>query len=115
MTRSICGATTSSGKLVIPIGAHIRVAAPDTNGGIRILRRGYSFTDGLASQTGQLDGGLFFICFQRDPRTGFVPIQTRLAASDALNEYIVSTSAAACSRCRPGSAAGGYVGETLFG
>jgi deferrochelatase/peroxidase EfeB len=101
------------GKPVIPAGAHIRLAAPDTNGGIRLLRRGYSFTDGLASQTGQLDGGLFFICFQRDPRTGFVPVQTRLATSDALNEYIEHVGSALFA-IPPGIEPGGYIGETLF-
>ena len=104
----------SDGKPVIPLGAHIRLAAPATNGGIRLLRRGYSFTDGIDSQTGQLDGGLFFVCFQRDPRTGFVPVQTRLAGSDALNEYIVHVGSGLFA-IPPGIAAGGYIGETLFG
>src|SRR4051794_41298248 len=44
----------------IPTDAHIRLAAPATNGGIRILRRGYSFTDGFDEELGQLDAGLFF-------------------------------------------------------
>jgi deferrochelatase/peroxidase EfeB len=104
----------SDGKPVIPLGAHIRLAAPATNGGIRLLRRGYSFTDGIDGQTGQLDGGLFFVCFQRDPRTGFVPVQTRLAASDALNEYIVHVGSGLFA-VPPGIAAGGYIGQTLFG
>ena len=99
---------------MIPLGAHIRQAAPASNGGIRLLRRGYSFTDGIDGQTGQLDGGLFFVCFQRDPRTGFVPVQTRLAASDALNEYIVHVGSGLFA-VAPGIAAGGYIGETLLG
>ncbi|HEY7827917.1 MAG TPA: Dyp-type peroxidase, partial [Candidatus Limnocylindrales bacterium] len=107
-------AAGSDGKPVIPVGAHIRLAAPETNGGIQLLRRGYSFTDGLASQTGQLDGGLFFICFQRDPRTGFVPVQTRLAASDALNEYIQHVGSALFA-IPPGVQPGGYIGQSLFG
>lgn len=107
-------ATASDGTPVIPVGAHIRLAAPETNGGIRLLRRGYSFTDGLASQTGQLDGGLFFICFQRDPRTGFVPVQTRLAASDALNEYIQHVGSGLFA-IPPGVQPGGYIGQSLFG
>ena len=37
--------------------------------------------------TNQLDAGLFFIAYQRDPRTGFIPVQQHLA-TDALNEYI---------------------------
>jgi deferrochelatase/peroxidase EfeB len=104
----------ADGKPVIPLAAHIRLAAPSTNGGIRLLRRGYSFTDGIDSQTGQLDGGLFFVCFQRDPRTGFVPVQTRLAASDALNEYIQHVGSGLFA-IPPGISRGGYVGQALFG
>jgi len=77
------------------------------------LRRGYSFTDGMGTQTGELDAGLFFIAFQRDPRTQFVPLQQRLASDDALNEYITHV----CSTifaCPPGVRSGGFVGETLF-
>ncbi len=32
-----------------------------------LLRRGYSFADGVDPTTGELDAGLFFICFQKDP------------------------------------------------
>ncbi|MGV9253744.1 iron uptake transporter deferrochelatase/peroxidase subunit [Streptomyces sp. NPDC003697] len=67
--------------------AHVRLAHPDSNGGITILRRGYSFTDGTDG-LGRLDAGLFFLAYQRDPRKGFIPLQRRLAAHDALNEYI---------------------------
>ncbi len=107
-------ALDANGKPVIPLDAHIRLAAPATNGGIRILRRGYSFTDGIDSLTGQLDGGLFFVCYQRDPRTGFVPVQTRLAGSDALNEYIVHVGSGLFA-VPPGIVEGGYIGQTLFG
>ncbi|MFJ9925055.1 deferrochelatase/peroxidase EfeB [Streptomyces misionensis] len=67
--------------------AHVRLAHPDANGGITILRRGYSFTDGTDG-LGRLDAGLFFLAYQRDVREGFIPLQRRLAAHDALNEYI---------------------------
>ncbi|WP_018545408.1 iron uptake transporter deferrochelatase/peroxidase subunit [Streptomyces sp. LaPpAH-108] len=67
--------------------AHVRLAHPDSNGGVTILRRGYSFTDGTDG-LGRLDAGLFFLAYQRDVRTGFVPLQRRLSAHDALNEYI---------------------------
>ncbi|WP_053912793.1 iron uptake transporter deferrochelatase/peroxidase subunit [Streptomyces sp. SCSIO 75703] len=67
--------------------AHVRLAHPDSNDGATLLRRGYSFTDGTDG-LGRLEAGLFFLAYQRDPRTGFLPVQTRLARSDALNEYI---------------------------
>ncbi|KOV71054.1 iron uptake transporter deferrochelatase/peroxidase subunit [Streptomyces sp. MMG1121] len=67
--------------------AHVRLAHPEANGGITILRRGYSFTDGTDG-LGRLDAGLFFLAYQRDVREGFIPLQRRLAAHDALGEYI---------------------------
>ncbi|MFD9424617.1 MULTISPECIES: iron uptake transporter deferrochelatase/peroxidase subunit [unclassified Streptomyces] len=73
-------------KAMLP-RAHVRLAHPDTNGGATILRRGYSFTDGTDG-LGRLDAGLFFLAYQRDVRTGFLPVQRGLAAHDALNEYI---------------------------
>ncbi|MGW8729012.1 iron uptake transporter deferrochelatase/peroxidase subunit [Streptomyces sp. NPDC055808] len=67
--------------------AHVRLAHPDSNDGARILRRGYSFTDGTDG-LGRLDAGLFFLAYQRDVRKGFLPVQRALARHDALNEYI---------------------------
>nr|WSY55405.1 iron uptake transporter deferrochelatase/peroxidase subunit [Streptomyces sp. NBC_00886] len=67
--------------------AHVRLAHPDSNGGVTILRRGYSFTDGTDG-LGRLEAGLFFLAYQRDVRKGFIPLQRRLSATDALNEYI---------------------------
>ncbi|MBV9822213.1 MAG: deferrochelatase/peroxidase EfeB [Actinobacteria bacterium] len=105
-------AKTADGKPVIPADAHIRLAAPESNGGVKILRRGYSFTDGVDPVTGQLDAGLFFICFQSDPATGFIPVQRNLAR-DALNEYIKHTSSGLYA-CPPGPAEGEYWGQRLF-
>ena len=44
-------AVAANGKPVIPVKAHIRLAAPATNGGQKILRRGYSSTDGTDQET----------------------------------------------------------------
>ena len=93
--------------------AHIRLAAPSTNDGQRILRRGYSFTDGIDTRTGELDAGLFFICYQQDPRRQFVPIQAHLSASDALNEYIRHTGSGIFA-CPPGVGPGDWWGSGLF-
>ena len=84
-----------------------------TNGGEFILRRGYSYTDGIDGRTGELDAGLFFICFQRDPRRQFVPIQARLAANDALGEYIRHTGSAVFA-CPPGTRPDGSWGDGLI-
>jgi deferrochelatase/peroxidase EfeB len=95
-----------------PVDAHIRLAAPAQNDGIRLLRRGYSFTDGIDPVTNQLDAGLFFIAYQRDPRRGFIRVQEALR-TDALNEYI-RHSGTAMFAVPPGVDERGYIGETLF-
>jgi deferrochelatase/peroxidase EfeB len=101
------------GTPVIDADAHIRLAGDGANGGEKILRRGYSYTDGIDPVTGQLDAGLFFIAFQRDPHKQFAAIQRRLGREDSLNEYIRHTSSALFA-VPPGTAAGGYIGENLF-
>ncbi|WP_328539081.1 iron uptake transporter deferrochelatase/peroxidase subunit [Streptomyces sp. NBC_00344] len=73
-------------KAMLPT-SHVRLAHPDSNHGIRILRRGYSFTDGTDG-LGRLDAGLFFLAYQKDVRNGFIPLQRSLSRHDALNEYI---------------------------
>jgi deferrochelatase/peroxidase EfeB len=102
------------GEPVIPADAHVRLASASANDGERILRRGYSFTDGVDQSLGELEAGLFFICFQRVPGKQFVPIQTRLGSNDALNEYIKHVGSAVFA-VPPGARSGGYVGETLLG
>jgi deferrochelatase/peroxidase EfeB len=102
-----------NGKPVIPADAHVRLASAEANGGAQLLRRGYSFTDGVIEELGELDAGLFFICFQRNPKTQFEAIQRRLGSIDALNEYIKHTSSAVFA-VPPGAREGGYVGEGLF-
>jgi deferrochelatase/peroxidase EfeB len=104
-------AAGSSGQPAIPADAHIRLASFEHNGGTRILRRGYSFTDGIDPQAGTLLGGLFFIAFMKNPAQ-FIQIQTSLAG-DALNEYIHHTGSAVFA-CPPGLSPGQHWGDTLF-
>jgi deferrochelatase/peroxidase EfeB len=102
------------GEPEIPLDAHIRLASPQSNHGHRILRRGYSYSEGVEPGTGEIDAGLFFIAFQRSPRRQFVPLQRRLAASDALNHHTLHT-ASAIFACPPGlTAPGGFIGQGLF-
>jgi deferrochelatase/peroxidase EfeB len=78
---------TRDGELVIPADAHIRLANPHNNDGQGMLRRGYSYSEGVEPESGEIDAGLFFIAFQRSPTRQFIPLQQRLAASDALNHH----------------------------
>jgi deferrochelatase/peroxidase EfeB len=106
-------ALASDGRPVIPADAHIRLASPRDNGGAEILRRGYSFGAATSAGSGEIDAGLFFIAFQRSPRRQFIPVQRRLAASDALNRFTVHTGSSIFA-CPPGVLPGGFVGELLF-
>jgi deferrochelatase/peroxidase EfeB len=101
------------GEPVIPGDAHVPLANQEGNS-IFILRRGYSFTDGIDPQTGQLDAGLFFLAFQRDPRRQFIPLQQKLAGHDALNEYIQHVSSAVFAVPPGARRPGAVVGGALF-
>ena len=106
-------AVGADGAPKIPTDAHVRLAHPSTNHDARLLRRGYNFVDG-SDALGHLESGLFFLAYQRDPRKQFVPIQRRLAATDALNEYIQHVGSAIFA-CPPGVAAqGDFWGQALF-
>ncbi|MEH6904393.1 iron uptake transporter deferrochelatase/peroxidase subunit [Neobacillus drentensis] len=102
---------TEKGEYSIPADSHTRVSHGD--GSQQILRRAYSYSDGMDLKTGSFDAGLLFLCFQRSPSKQFIPIQNRLATMDKLNEYI-SHRGSAIFACLPGTKPGGFIGETLF-
>jgi deferrochelatase/peroxidase EfeB len=87
----------------LPADSHIRVAAPRSNEGAAILRRGYA-----------TDDGLLFLAFMRDPRRQYVPLQRRLAEHDALSRHTRHV-ASAVFAIPPGAQPGGFVGAPLFG
>ena len=100
------------GHLVIAGDAHIRLASHEHNGGTRLLRRGYSFTDGIDPVRGTLLGGLFFIAFMKRPAQ-FIALQQKLGAHDALNEYITHIGSGLFA-IPPGLRIGQYWGDGLL-
>jgi deferrochelatase/peroxidase EfeB len=102
----------ANGTPVIPLTSHIRLASAESLNGIKILRRGFNFVAG-ADDLGHLNAGLFFICFVRNPQTQFVPMQQKLAADDAMMEYIQHTGSAVFA-CPPGLREGEYWGQRLL-
>lgn len=104
--------TDAKGDLVVPINAHARITRPDQNGGAAILRRPFSFHDGIDAD-GVPDAGLLFVCWQADPLRGFVPIQRKLDRGDALSTFIRHESSGLFAV--PGGATEGeYVGQRLL-
>jgi deferrochelatase/peroxidase EfeB len=105
-------AVDGQGQPVIPTDAHIRLASPEENGGIRLLRRGYSYTDGVDPELGTLLGGLLFLAYMKDPGQ-FISLQQKLGSQDALNEYIQHTGSGLFA-VPPGIASGQHWGDGLF-
>jgi deferrochelatase/peroxidase EfeB len=115
-------ATDKEGNPTIAENAHVRLATAAANDGAQILRRGYSYNDGANFTTErwppwrqglEYDAGLFFVCFQRDPRTGFVKLFERMAKFDMLNQFVTHTSSGLFA-CPPGTSADRYIGQALF-
>jgi deferrochelatase/peroxidase EfeB len=102
----------ADGLPAIPVDAHVKLAHESTLGGVRLLRRGYNFTDG-SDGLGHLDAGLFFIGFMRDAHKQFVPMQRALVAKDVMMEYIEHTGSALFA-CPPGLGPDEAWGQTLF-
>jgi deferrochelatase/peroxidase EfeB len=116
-------ARNEAGKLHIPETAHVRLAAPETNNGAVIIRRAFSYNNGTTPfterwppwrQALEYDAGLLFLGYQRDPRTAFVPVFSRLAINDALNQFTTHTASAVFALPPGAPGPGHWVGEMLF-
>ncbi|MCO5225899.1 MAG: Dyp-type peroxidase [Thermomicrobiales bacterium] len=100
-----------NGDPVIDSLSHIKLASFEHNNGIKILRRGYNYTDGI-NQYGFLDAGLLFISYQNDP-ANFEILQRKLGASDLLNEYIAHIGSAMFF-VPPAPQEGRYIAQAMF-
>ncbi|MBD7981241.1 iron uptake transporter deferrochelatase/peroxidase subunit [Oerskovia merdavium] len=108
------------GVPLIDPASHVRLAHPTSNGGARMLRRGYNYTDG-SDGLGRLDAGLFFLAYVRDPATQYVPMQNALAKHDLMSEYLRHTGSGIWAVPRGiaegatlGGTQGAFVGQELF-
>ncbi len=115
-------AQDADGNPVIPESAHVRLAAAASNGGADMLRRGYSYNDGISMvaerwppwrQGLEYDAGLLFICYQRDPREGFIPVFEQMSKLDMLNQFVTHTGGGLFA-CPGGVGDGAFVGQGLF-
>ena len=115
-------ANDKDGNPLIAQNAHVRLANASTTNGAQILRRSYSYNDGVSMvaerwppwHTGmEYDAGLLFLCYQRDPRTGFVQIFDLMSQIDALNQFATHIGSGLFA-CPGGAAQGGYIGQHLL-
>ena len=57
--------------------------------------------------------GCFFVCYQRDPRAGFIRIFDKLARFDMLNQFVTHTGGGLFA-CPGGAREGEFIGQGLF-
>ncbi|MDL4772959.1 iron uptake transporter deferrochelatase/peroxidase subunit [Actinomadura xylanilytica] len=100
------------GALAIPGDAHVRAAAPQSNNGATMLRRSFSYHDGLRPD-GAPDAGLLFVAWQADPTAGFIQVQRKLDGADGLTRFL-RHEASAIFAVPGGAAPGEYVGQRLL-
>lgn len=115
-------AVDKDGNFIIPENAHVRLATAASNGGIKILRRSYSYNDGVSltaerwppwHQGMEYDAGLLFICYQRDPRTGFIKLFDKMAKFDMMNQFVTHVGGGLFA-CPGGTSKDGFIGQKLF-
>ena len=116
-------ATDKNGNLRTAENSHAAMSAPESNDGAQILRRAFSYDNGIAKiserwppwrQLMTFDAGLLFQCYQRDPRTGFIKLFTKMAQVDMLNQFTTHVGSGLFA-CPPGAKQGEFIGQQLFG
>jgi deferrochelatase/peroxidase EfeB len=115
-------AADADGNPIIPENSHVGIAHRATLGGARVLRRSYSYDDGANltaerwppwRQGMEFDAGLMFVCFQRDPRKGFIPIFEKMSRFDMMNQFVTNTGGGLFA-APAGAAKGDWIGRGLF-
>jgi deferrochelatase/peroxidase EfeB len=99
---------------------HLSVVSPGRDA---MLRRSYSYNDGINfiterwppwRQAMEYDAGMFFICFQRDPRTGFIGVFREMANRDFKLNQFWSHVGGGLFAVPPGPKQGEFIGQHLF-
>jgi deferrochelatase/peroxidase EfeB len=115
-------AVDQDGNPSIPDNSHLRLAKAESNEGARILRRSYSFNDGVNftserwppwRQGMEYDAGLLFVSYQRDPREGFIKIFDRMSKFDMMNQFVTHVGGGIFA-CPAGVAEGEFVAQRLL-
>ena len=115
-------AVDADGNPVIAENSHVRLAAPAQNDGAQMLRRSYSYNNGLSfvaerwppwRQGMEFDAGLLFVCYQRDPRRAFIPMFDKMSRFDMMNQFVTHIGGGMFA-CPSGVQKGEFLGQKLF-
>lgn len=100
--------------------SHLDIVAPHV---MTMFRRSYSYNDGLNftaerwppwRQGLEYDAGMLFICYQRDPRTGFIQLYRKMATHDFMLNQFWTHEGSGLFACPRGVRKGEYIGQGLF-
>jgi deferrochelatase/peroxidase EfeB len=94
----------------MPADSHVGLIART---GKEIFRKGYSYTNGIDPKTGNVQAGLMFVSFQKNPDDSLIPMLRLLSERDTLNEYTQHI-ASAMFACPRGIKKGEYIAQSLF-
>jgi len=115
-------AVDADGNPVIAENSHLRLTTAASNDGMQILRRSYSYNEGVSFTTErwppwrqgmEYDAGLLFMCYQRDPRTGFIKIFDKMSKFDMMNQFVTHIGGGLFA-CPGGARDGEFIGQRLF-
>ncbi|MFE3280380.1 hypothetical protein [Nocardia sp. NPDC059239] len=105
------------------VDSDVRLAAPENNNSAMMLRRAFSYNNGTTPfterwppwrQTLAYDAGLLFLAYRKDPRISFIPVNQKLALTDAMSQFTTHT-ATGIFAIPPGAhGEGDWIGATLF-
>ena len=107
---------------MIADNSHVRLGAAAINDGAQILRRAYSYNDGVSFtaerwppwRQGMLyDAGCFSSLINAIHAAGFIKIFENMAKLDALNQFTTHTGGGLFA-CPAGVREGEFVGQRLF-
>lgn len=104
---------SKDGTPLIPKDSHLAIAHSSHHGGKKMLRRGYSYENGL-DKVGNIEAGLIFIAYVNSLNERFIPVLEALAKSDALNEYISHVGTAVFAIPRAPRDENDFIGSALF-
>jgi len=102
------------------IPSHLRIVGPRAD---TMLRRSFSYNDGVSviterwppwRQALEYDAGMFFICYQNDPREGFIGLYDKMSKYDVMLNQFWTHTGSGLFAIPPGAKKGEYIGQHLF-
>ncbi len=118
---------TADGQANVPADAdgealpsHLRIVASHAD---TMLRRSFSYNDGVSviaerwppwREGLEYDAGMFFICYQSDPREGFIGLYDKMSKHDVMLNQFWTHVGSGLFACPHGAKAGEYIGQELF-